>query len=60
MKIILLRDHHSGDKVYLAGQEIDVSEKEYEHIMACYQEIRTKEVQDEHAAFMKLSGVGKV
>lgn len=36
MKIILKKNHEKNGVLYLEGQEIDVSQDEYQHIMNAY------------------------
>lgn len=58
-KIILLKDHHSGDKVFKEGQEIEVSDDEYEFIMKYYMDLRIAQVEQENTAKQFLKKVGK-
>lgn len=60
MKIILLKDHHRGDEFFRAGEEIDVSEQEYEFIMKYYMDERKVQVQKNQVAKEFLQKIGKV
>ena len=36
MKLILKKNHEQNGKLYLEGEEIEVTEEEYQYIMASY------------------------
>lgn len=58
-KIILLKDHHRGLETFKEGQEIEVSDDEYEFIMKYYMDLRIAQVEQEKTAKAFLKKVGK-
>ena len=46
-KIVLLKDHHRGNEFFKEGQEIEVSDEEFEFLMAYYVDMRKPQVEEQ-------------